>query len=147
MYIGRYSHPTSQSRGGVLSSHVHRDIPPLSHHTNLLTLSHMPCTLHSTTTHSTRQPHQSPGSHVAALSTPPALQLDAPEATKPWLHTGWHVEPDARLDVQSPTAPCAGAADASHTTAKEALQINSDSQSSDTLILHHNAQSHTHGPD
>jgi hypothetical protein len=30
------------------------------------------------------------------------------------LHVGWHVDPDARFDVQVPAVPFAGAVDASH---------------------------------
>ena len=48
------------------------------------------------------------GLHVAAVSVP-SRQLLGPDALYPALHVGWHVEPDARLDVQVPTAPLVGA--------------------------------------
>lgn len=51
--------------------------------------------------------------HVAALSTP-KLHLVAPDTVYPALHNGWHVEPEATLDVHVPTTPFVGAADASH---------------------------------
>ena len=51
--------------------------------------------------------------HVAAVSVP-ALHDDVPDAVYPASHVGWHVDPLARVLVQSPTAPFVGAVDASH---------------------------------
>ena len=51
--------------------------------------------------------------HVAAVRVP-LVQLDVPLTMYPSLHVGWQVDPLARLSVQSPTPPLAGAADASH---------------------------------
>ena len=51
--------------------------------------------------------------HVAAVSVP-RLQEDVPDTVYPESHVGWHVDPLARLIVQSPTPPFVGAADASH---------------------------------
>ena len=51
--------------------------------------------------------------HTAAVSVP-AEHAEGPEATYPPSHPGWHVDPDASESVQSPTAPFAGASDASH---------------------------------
>ena len=51
--------------------------------------------------------------HVAAVSVP-ALHELVPDTVYPESHVGWHVDPLARLIVQSPTPPFVGAADASH---------------------------------
>jgi hypothetical protein len=53
------------------------------------------------------------GLHIAAVNFP-AEQLDVPDTVYPSLHVGWHVNPDARLDVQLALFPFAGGADASH---------------------------------
>lgn len=53
-------------------------------------------------------------SHFATAVSVPALHLVAPDTVYPLSHVGWHVDPDARLDVQSPLPPCTGALDASH---------------------------------
>jgi hypothetical protein len=50
--------------------------------------------------------------HVAAV-TVPALHVDAPDTVYPELHVGWHVDPLARLLVQSPAPPFEGAPKAS----------------------------------
>ena len=52
--------------------------------------------------------------HVAGTIVPSEPHEVAPDASNPELHSGWHVDPGASLSVQSPTAPFAGAADASH---------------------------------
>ena len=62
-------------------------------------------------------------SHVAAIKLPVLLQLDAPDTLYPLLHVGWHVEPDAREEVQSPTTPLLGAVDASHAFASHVAAI------------------------
>ena len=36
-----------------------------------------------------------------------------PDTAYPWSHVGWHVDPLASTEVQSPTAPLAGGDDAS----------------------------------
>ena len=51
--------------------------------------------------------------HVAAVSVP-ALHELVPDRVYPVVHVGWHVDPLARVLVQSPTLPFAGAVDASH---------------------------------
>ena len=51
--------------------------------------------------------------HVAAVNTPKEHEL-VPETVYPELHVGWHVDPLARELIQLPTAPFAGAVDASH---------------------------------
>jgi len=53
------------------------------------------------------------GLHVAAVNLP-AVQLDVPETVYQSSHVGWHVDPDARFDVQLPLSPLVGSADASH---------------------------------
>ena len=53
------------------------------------------------------------GLHVAAVSLPSIHEL-CPDTVYPWLQVGLHVLPDASAAVQSPLAPLAGAAEASH---------------------------------
>jgi hypothetical protein len=50
-----------------------------------------------------------PVAHVAAVSTPPAEQLVAPDTPYPALHAGWHVAPSARVLVHVPRPPLVGA--------------------------------------
>ena len=50
-----------------------------------------------------------PVAHVAAVSTPPAEQLVAPDTPYPASHVGWHVAPSARVLVHVPRPPLAGA--------------------------------------
>lgn len=51
--------------------------------------------------------------HVAAAKTP-AVHLVTPVTKKPLLQVGWHVEPEVSIEVQLPTLPFVGGADASH---------------------------------
>ena len=44
----------------------------------------------------------------------PAKHDDTPDDEYPALQRGWHLAPEANVAVQSPLAPFAGAADASH---------------------------------
>ena len=49
--------------------------------------------------------------HVAAVRIPVEQPL-VPDTVYPTLHVGWHVDPDASVDVQFPTPPFVGAVDA-----------------------------------
>ena len=60
--------------------------------------------------------------HVAAVSIP-ALQDDVPDTVYPELHMGWHVDPLARVFVQSPAPPFVGAADASQGFAEHVAAV------------------------
>ena len=51
--------------------------------------------------------------HVAAVKIPVLHEL-VPDTVYPALHVGWHVDPLARVLVQSPTPPFVGGVDASH---------------------------------
>ena len=53
------------------------------------------------------------GMHLAT-SKLPFKQYAGPETVYPELHVGWHVDPLARVLVQSPTPPFACGAEASH---------------------------------
>ena len=50
---------------------------------------------------------------VAAVKVPVVHEL-VPDTVYPESHDGWHVVPLARVLVQSPTPPFAGAVDSSH---------------------------------
>ena len=53
------------------------------------------------------------GMHLAT-SKLPFKQYAGPETVYPELHVGWHVDPLARVLVQSPTPPFVGATEAPH---------------------------------
>ena len=52
------------------------------------------------------------GMQIAGDRTPSSHTL-GPDTAYPWSHVGWHVDPLASSEVQSPTAPLAGGDDAS----------------------------------
>jgi len=60
--------------------------------------------------------------HVTAVRVP-ALQDDVPDTVYPELHVGWHVDPLARVFVQSPAPPFVGAADASQGFAEHVAAV------------------------
>ena len=77
---------------------------------------------------------------VAALSTT-KLHLVAPDTVYPALHDGWHVKPDASLDVQSPTTPFVRAADALHCVGEHDAALSTPSlQLVAPDIVHHASQ-------
>jgi len=69
--------------------------------------------------------HASPeaSKHVAGTSVPSTHEV-APDGEYPSSHVGWHVDPGASVSVQSPTAPFAGALDASHGAASHVAAVN-----------------------
>ena len=58
------------------------------------------------------------GGHVAGTQHPSTALRRPPDTLYPTSHVGWHVAPDATFAAQSPTPPCTGALEASHTDGK-----------------------------
>ena len=62
------------------------------------------------------------GEQIAAVRRPSKHEL-FPDTSKPILHDGAHVEPEARLDVQVPLLPLAGGVLASHGAGVQGLNV------------------------
>ena len=54
-------------------------------------------------------------------STPPSEQVCGPDGLKPLEQIGWQESPICNEPLQSPTAPCSGATDASHVEGSHAF--------------------------
>ena len=63
------------------------------------------------------------GSHLVVSVRMPALHDICPDKVYPALHVGVHDAPCARAELQSPTPPFVGAADASHGLAKHVAAV------------------------